>query len=107
MSRHGRPKEIVTDKLKSYRAALKVLGLEKLQNTDQYKNNQIENSHLHFRRREKMWNKFRSIRSLQKFISIHSSFFNLFNHQRHIENRQTFKKLRQRSVDIWQNICVS
>ena len=103
---YGKPKEIVTDKLKSYRAALKELGLHHLQNTGQYKNNQVENSHLHFRRREKMWNKFRSMRSLQKFASIHSSFLNLFNHQRHLENRQTFKKLRQNSVNIWQNIYV-
>ena len=103
---YGKPREIITDKLKSYRAALKELGLHHLQNTEQYKNNQVENSHLHFRRREKMWNKFRSMRSLQKFISIHSSFLNLFNHQRHIENRQTFKKLRLNSLDIWCNICV-
>ncbi len=104
---YGKPKEIVTDKLKSYRAALKLMGLEHLQNTEQYKNNQVENSHLHFRRREKMWNKFRSMRSLQKFTSIQTSFLNHFNHQRHIENRQTFKDLRQNSLDIWQNIYVS
>ena len=107
LKNYGKPKEIVTDKLKSYKAALKILGLEKLQNTDQYKNNQVENSHLHFRRREKMWNKFRSMRSLQKFTSIQSSFLNHFNHQRHLENRQTFKKLRQNSLDIWQEICVN
>jgi len=104
---YGKPKGIITDKLKSYRAALKKLGLEHLQNTDQYQNNQVENSHLHFRRREKMWNKFRSMRSLQKFTSIQSSFLNLFNHQRHLETRQTFKDLRQNSLDIWQEICVN
>jgi putative transposase len=47
---YGKPREIITDKLKSYRAALKELGLHHLQNTGQYKNNQVENSHLHFRR---------------------------------------------------------
>lgn len=63
-----------------------------LQNTHQYSNNQIENSHLHFRRREKMMNKFRSYESLQKFTSIHTTFLNHFNHQRHIENRHNLKK---------------
>ncbi len=104
MSRYGRPKEIVTDKLASYRAALKDIGATKLQNTDQYKNNQAENSHLHFRRRERGMNKFRSMQSLQKFVSVQSSFLNHFNHQRHLETRPTFKKLRQSSVDSWKGI---
>jgi putative transposase len=104
MSRHGRPKEIVTDKLPSYKAALRNIGAMDLQNTRQYKNNQVENSHLHFRRRERGMNKFRLMRSLQKFTVIHSSFLNHFNHQRHLENRQTFKNLRQNSVDSWKEI---
>ena len=99
-------KEIVTDKLPSYKAALRDLGAIDLQNTQQYHNNQVENSHLHFRRRERGMNKFRLMQSLQKFVSIQSSFLNHFNHQRHIENRQTFKNLRQNSVDTWQNIYV-
>lgn len=107
VKRYGRPKEIVTDKLKSYKAALRDLNMQCLQNTEQYKNNQVENSHLHFRRRERGMNKFRSMRSLQKFTSIHATFLNHFNHQRHLENRQNFKELRQESLDIWQNICVN
>lgn len=104
MSRHGRPKEIVTDKLPSYGAALKELNIQSLQETGQYKNNQVENSHLHFRRRERGMNKFRSMRSLQKFTSIQSMFQNHFNHQRHLEKRENFKKLRQNSVEAWQEI---
>jgi putative transposase len=106
ISQHGKPKEIVTDKLPSYKAALKEINLNHIQNTQRYKNNQVENSHLHFRRRERGMNKFRLMQSLQKFTSIHSTFLNHFNHQRHLETRQTFKNLRQNSVDIWQNIYV-
>jgi len=104
ISKNGQPREIVTDKLPSYKAALKELNIDYLQNTNQYANNQCENSHLHFRRREKMMNKFRSHKSLQKFTSIQASFFNNFNHQRHIENRQNFKKLRQASLESGHNI---
>ena len=104
---YGKPQEIVTDKLRSYKAALKIINMEHLQNTTQYLNNQVENSHLHFRRREKMWNKFRSMGSLQKLTSIQASFLNHFNHQRHLENRSTFKVLRQKSLDSWLNICVN
>lgn len=107
ISKHGQPKEIITDKLPSYKAALKELNIAYLQNTDQYANNQCENSHLHFRRREKMMNKFRSHKSLQKFTSIQASFLNHFNHQRHIETRQNFKNLRQNSLESWNNIHVA
>ena len=48
ISKYGKPKEIFTDKLPSYKAALKVLNIAHLQHTDQYANNQVENSHLHF-----------------------------------------------------------
>jgi len=106
ISQRGRPRELVTDKLASYGAALKDLQLKHIQNTQQYLNKQVENSHLHFRRRERGMNKFRLMKSLQKFVSIQSSFLNHFNHQRHLENRKTFKSLRQNSVDTWQNIYV-
>lgn len=106
IKRHGLPKEIITDKLPSYKAALRELSLQHLQETGRYKNNQVENSHLHFRRREQGMNKFRSMRSLQKFITIQSIFQNHFNHQRHLEKRQSFKNLRQNSVDSWQEVCI-
>ncbi len=48
VKRYGKPHEIVTDKLPSYEAALKELNLKQLQNTERYKNNQVENSHLTF-----------------------------------------------------------
>lgn len=106
VKRYGMPKQIVTDKLKSYSAALRDLNLIYLHETKQYENNRAENSHLHFRRREKMMNKFRSMRSLQKFVNFQSTFLNHFNHQRHLEKRQTFKKLRNASLDQWQQVCM-
>ncbi len=107
ISKHGLPREIVTDKLGSYKATMKELDIQELQNTERYKNNQIENSHLHFRRREKVMNKFRSMGALQKFTAIQSTFLNHFNHQRHLETRDTFKSLRQSSLDAWNEILVA
>lgn len=104
MKSYGRPKEIVTDRLPSYRAAMKELNLQRIQNTERYKNNRVENAHLHFRRRERGMNKFRSMKSLQKFTAIQASFLNHFNHQRHLETRSHFKSLRQQSVDAWHEI---
>jgi putative transposase len=53
MKRYGRPHIIVTDRLRSYRAALKVIGNEARQEIGRWKNNRCENSHLPFRRRER------------------------------------------------------
>ena len=107
VKRYGKPHEIVTDKLPSYKAALKELNLKHLQNTERYKNNLVENSHLHFRRRERGMHKFRLMRTLQKFTSIQSSFQNHFNHQRHIETRQHFKDLRASSLSAWKEIYIA
>ncbi len=107
MAKYGKPSEIVTDKLPSYKAALRDLNAQNLQETGRYKNNQVENSHLHFRRRERGMNKFRSMRSLQKFIAIQSTFLNHFNHQRHLENRHNFKNLRQASIEQWRGISIN
>jgi len=103
LTKHGVPDEIVTDKLGSYGAALRKLNAEHLQETGQFENNQIENSHLHFRRRERAMCRFRSMAALQKFTSIHATFLNLFNHQRHLETRATFKKLRDQSTADWRD----
>jgi putative transposase len=50
MKRYGRPHVIVTDKLRSYRAAMDVIGIGQRQVTGRWKNNRAENSHLPFRR---------------------------------------------------------
>ena len=107
MKRYGESKEIVTDKLGSYSAALREIGYSRHHETGQYQNNKCENSHLHFRRRERAMCRFRSMRSLQKFTSIYSQFHNHFQHQRHLETRQIFKKLRNQSLVDWQNICAA
>ena len=70
MKRYGRPASIVTDRLKSYRAAMKVIGNEGCQETRRWLNNRAENSHQPFRRREGAMARFRDIKTLQKFASI-------------------------------------
>ena len=91
MKRYGRPEIFVTDKLRSYRAAMKVIGNESRQKTGRWLNNRAENSHQPFRRREKAMSKFRSPATLQKFASVHASIHNHFNQERHLLNRQNFK----------------
>jgi len=107
MKRYGRPIEIVTDKLRSYSAALREIGNSKSHTTGQYLNNLIENSHLPFRRRERAMSRFRRMRSLQKFVSVHVSVFNHFNHERRLSNRDQFKLNRTAALAEWRNLCTT
>lgn len=92
--KHGRPEVIVTDRLRSYGAALKEIGAADRQETGRWLNNRAENSHLPFRRRERAMLRFRRVRSLQKFASVHASIYNLFNSERIINSRLNFKLSR-------------
>ena len=107
MKKYGNPKSIVTDKLPSYRAALKMIGNAGIQETGRWVNNRCENSHLPFRRREYAMLKFRRMRSLQKFVSIHGSVFNHFNKERHINSRKIFKQQREAALVEWQQLCAA
>ena len=100
MKRYGRPASIITDRLRSYRAAMKVIGNEGRQETRRWLNNWAENSHQPFRRRERAMAKFREVRTLQKFASVHASIHNHFNHQRHLNRRDIFKQ-DPKQASLW------
>ena len=96
-----KPDRIVTDRLGSYRAALKDLNMRCVHDIGGRKNNRAENSHLPIRRRERKSQKFRSIRSAQKQLSSYGQIYNLFNYQRHLINRDTLKKFRNEAQTEW------
>ena len=93
MKRYGRPWSIVTDRLRSYSAAMQALGNSGRQECGRWLNNRAENSHLSFRRREGAMARFRGIKTLQKFTAAHSSIYNHFNHERHLNRRDIFKQI--------------
>ncbi len=49
MKRYGQAKAIVTNRLRSYRAAMKAMGLVERQECGRWLNNRAENSHQPFR----------------------------------------------------------
>jgi len=49
--------------------------------------------------------KFRDVKTLQKFASIHSSIHNHFNLDRHLNSRETFKKDRSAALAEWCQIA--
>ena len=105
MKRYVRPKVIVTDLLRSYRAAMNIIGNAGRQETDRWKNNRGENSHQPFRRRERAMAKFRNAKSLQKFTSVHASVHNHFNQERHLHSRRNFKLNRSVAIAEWRQIA--
>jgi putative transposase len=107
MRRYGRPEAIVTDRLRSYGAALRDLRGSDLQVTGRWLNNRAENSHQPFRRRERAMLRFRRMRSLQKFASVHSSVHNLFNLERHLYSRDNFKLHRTAALAEWRQLGVA
>jgi putative transposase len=105
LKRHGRTKAIITDGLRSYGAALEDLGAENLQApVDRWKNNRAENSHLPFRRRERAMARFRRMKTLQKFSSVHASVHNHFAHERHLVSHKVYKQRRSAALAEWQAV---
>ena len=104
MKRNGQPKIIVTDKLRSYRAAMMIIGNADRQETGRWVNNRAENSHLPFRRRERAMLRFRRVKTLQKFVSIHASIQNHFNQERHLYSRTNFKLNRAAALADWRQL---
>ncbi|MEC7258504.1 MAG: IS6 family transposase, partial [Pseudomonadota bacterium] len=66
-----------------------------------------ENSHLPFRRRERAMLRFRRMRSIQQFASVHASIYNLFNAERSLISRSHFKLTRAAALAEWRGLCAA
>jgi putative transposase len=95
LKRHGRVKAIVTDVLRSYPAVMRELGNLDRREIGRWKNNRVENSNLPFRR----------MKTLHKFVLVHASLRNHFNHERHLVDRQTYKTRRAAALADWQTLA--
>ena len=102
LKRHGSPEAITTDGLRSYGAAMDELGCRDRQEMGRWANNRVENSHLPFRRRERAMLRFRQMKSLQKFASVHANVHNHFSLERHLTDRQTYRERRSAALAEWQ-----
>lgn len=89
------PREIVTDKLGSYRAAHREIIPYVDHNTRQYANNKAELSHQLTRVRERVMRKFKSVEQANRFCSIHKEIYNLFNLGRQAMAARHYRNLRR------------
>jgi putative transposase len=107
IKRHGRADIFVTDTLRSYGAAMKVIGNVDKQETGRWLNNRAENSHQPFRRRERAMLRFRRMRTLQKFVAVHASVHTHFNAERHLYSRSNFKLNRAAALTGWRGLSAA
>jgi putative transposase len=99
LKKHGfAPSRLVTDRLRSYPAAFRAIGLTAEHDRGLRANNRAENSHQPIRRRERKLQRFKSPGSARRFLTVHAATFNVFTHQRHLLRRAHFKELRARGI---------
>ena len=95
------PDVLVTDRLGSYGAARRELGLSGRHEQGLRKNNRAENSHQPVRRRERKQQRFKSAGSAQRFLSAHAAVHNTFNVDRHLTSRRTLRAFRAEAAEQW------
>jgi putative transposase len=78
------------------------LGNRDKQEIGRWANNRVKNSHLPFRRRERAMLRFRQMKTLQKFASVHANIHNHFSLERHLIDRETYKERRAAALAEWQ-----
>jgi putative transposase len=104
MKRYVQPEVLVTDRLRSYGATMKVVGNIWKQEKGRWLNNRAVNSHLPFRRRERAMLRSRQMRCLQKFADFHSSVHNHFNQEHYLHSRDNFKLNRAAALTEWRGL---
>jgi putative transposase len=97
----GKPREIVTDKLRSYGVAYRELIPETIDDTTQYANNRCELSHEPTRVRERGMRKFKSMHQAQRFLNAHAAVYNLFNLGRHLVSAENDRYFRLRGLAVF------
>ena len=102
------PETVTTDKLASYRAPMRTLGLlDRHRPGGMRANNRAENSHLPIRRRERKQQKFKSKGSAQRFLASHAAIYNTFNLQPHLISRPGLRTLRAAAHQAWEEAAAA
>ena len=83
---------------------MKELGAAERQEVGRWKNNRAENSHQPFRRREGAMERFRRMKTLQKFAAVHGTVHNHFNQERHLISRDLYRERRSAALAEWRAV---
>ena len=97
----GSPWPMVTDRLRSYAAACRELGLAATYRTGQSENNRAEVSHPHTREQERQTRRIKSVAQVQRFLAVHAATHNSFRLARHRLKAIHHRLLRERAFTTW------
>ena len=93
--------QLVTDKLGSYAAARRELGLAATHRTGWYEDNRAEVPHQHTREQERQMRHFKSGAQAQCFLAVHAAIQNAFRVARHRLKAMHHRLLREQAFDTW------
>jgi putative transposase len=98
------PRVIVTDKLRSYAAAKRIVMPGVAHRQHRYLNNRAENSHQPTREREKRMRRFKSAGHAQRFLEVHGIIGSHFRPRRHLLSAADYRRVRSPRFRIWNEI---
>ena len=99
------PRNIVTDKLRSYGAAKEELIPSVVHHRGRMLNNRAENSHQPTRERERRMRRFKSMRHAQRFLSVHAQVSNHFRPGRHLMRARNYRSVMTGRFASWSEIA--
>jgi len=102
---HPKPRVVVTDKLRSYGAALKELLPYTEHRQSRYLNNRAENSHQRTRRREQALQRFKSSCHAQRFLSVFEPINTHFRLPRHLLKAPDYRQTLSERFSTWQEVA--
>jgi putative transposase len=101
------PRVIITDKLRSYAAAKKLIMPDIEHRQSRYLNNRVENSHQPTRIQERQMKRFKSLEQAQRFLSVPESINSTFRLRRHLLSAARYRLLLNRSFYLWNKTALA
>jgi putative transposase len=98
------PRVIITDKLKSYGAALREILASVEHRQHRYLNNCAENSHQPTRQRERRMGRFKSSGHAQRFLAAYGPITSHFRPRRHLFSAPEYRQKVTQRFQIWREI---
>ncbi len=102
---HAKPRVVVTDKLRSYGAALKELLPRTEHRQSRYLNNRVECSHQRTRRRERALQRFKSSGHAGRFLSVFEPLNTHFRPPRHLLKASYYRQKMRERFSIWGEVA--
>jgi putative transposase len=98
------PRVIITDKLRSYGAAKRIVMPGVAHRQHRYLNNRAENSHQPTRERERRMRRFKSAGHAQRFVEVHGIIASHFRPRRHLLSAADYRQLRSKRFRSWNEV---